>query len=381
MKRKELLKLVIGLGLVAVLAVSIPIMSGCTGPTSTPEPTPTPEPTATPEPESPAEVTEPITWRFQSYCDAALTDKIFRPYLEQLERASGGRMKVEIYIADELVATSELIPALAAGTVDITCHPDEFMAAPIGGLSKISSCLPFNAEEGLEIDALWRELGLDEIWEAAYDDVPGVTYLSIGSWDTSNLITTKPIRKFEDMNGLKIHSMGAMEPTLALAGIAPVTLPWEDIQMAIQTGMIDGLCWCGATEGYTCGWIDVCDYFLTNVVGRWALDWVVSTDSWESLPPDLQELWRLTIDSAQYNKTVWYYWGEAHYRLAGEGGKSFILTTLPDEDWARMTDLKESIWDDIAAMGAREAQAIQILRDYQDLLEAAGTPYRCAVPD
>ena len=40
MKRKELLKLIIGFSLVAVLAISIPLMSGCTSPTQTPTPEP-----------------------------------------------------------------------------------------------------------------------------------------------------------------------------------------------------------------------------------------------------------------------------------------------------------------------------------------------------
>ena len=42
MKRRSLLKLIFGFSLVVVLAVSIPLMSGCTSPTAAPEPTPTP---------------------------------------------------------------------------------------------------------------------------------------------------------------------------------------------------------------------------------------------------------------------------------------------------------------------------------------------------
>lgn len=51
MKRRSLLKLIFGFSLVVVLAVSIPLMSGCTSPTAAPEPTPAPEPAPAPEPE------------------------------------------------------------------------------------------------------------------------------------------------------------------------------------------------------------------------------------------------------------------------------------------------------------------------------------------
>ncbi len=50
MKRGNLLKLVLGVGMVTVLAISIPLMSGCTAPAPEPEPEPTPAPEPTPEP-------------------------------------------------------------------------------------------------------------------------------------------------------------------------------------------------------------------------------------------------------------------------------------------------------------------------------------------
>ncbi|HBX54647.1 MAG TPA: C4-dicarboxylate ABC transporter, partial [Pseudomonas sp.] len=46
--------------------------------------------------------------------------------------------------------------------------------------------------------------------------------------------------------------------------IVPVTLPWEDVEVAIQTGELDGIAWSGITEDYTVGWANVTKYFLTN---------------------------------------------------------------------------------------------------------------------
>jgi hypothetical protein len=54
-------------------------------------------------------------------------------------------------------------------------------------------------------------------------------------------------------------------------GVVPMTLPWEDIEMAIQTGELDGVAWSGITEDYTVGWADVTKYYLTNPIsGAWA---------------------------------------------------------------------------------------------------------------
>ena len=46
--------------------------------------------------------------------------------------------------------------------------------------------------------------------------------------------------------------------------------PWDDVEVAMQTGELDGVCWCGFTEAYEVGWADICKYALTNsVTGAW----------------------------------------------------------------------------------------------------------------
>ena len=52
--------------------------------------------------------------------------------------------------------------------------------------------------------------------------------------------------------------------------MVPVTIPYEDAEVAVQTGELDGMAWSGITEDYTVGWADVTDYFLTNnISGAW----------------------------------------------------------------------------------------------------------------
>ena len=74
-------------------------------------------------------------------------------------------------------------------------------------------------------------------------------------------------------------------------GGVPVTLPWEDIEVAMQTGELDGIAWSGITEVYTVGWSNVTNYFLTNnISGAWIGHFFANMDRWNELPPHLQEL-------------------------------------------------------------------------------------------
>ena len=117
-------------------------------------------------------------------------------------------------------------------------------------------------------------------------------------------------------------------------GVVPMSLPYEDVEMAIQTGVLDGVCWSGITEDYTVGWADVTKYYLTNPIsGGWAGGWFVNTKSWEKVPPHLQQLYKLTIEKSHYYRLHWYWWGEANYRVTG--GK-LQLTTIPASEWAQV---------------------------------------------
>jgi TRAP-type mannitol/chloroaromatic compound transport system substrate-binding protein len=201
-----------------------------------------------------------------------------------------------------------------------------------------------------------------------------VTWLSAGAWDPCNFATTKPIRSVEDLKGLRVYTFPTGGQFISRLGVVPVTLPWEDIEVALQTGEIDGIAWCGATETYTVGWADVTKYYLTNnISGAWSGSFFANTDKWNAVPDHLKTLFQLAMDSSHYYRQHWYWWGEAHYRTTG--GK-LELTTIPEEEWKGVEDMAMEFWDEIAAKSERNAKVVEILKKYQDTMRKAGAPYR-----
>jgi TRAP-type mannitol/chloroaromatic compound transport system substrate-binding protein len=75
----------------------------------------------------------------------------------------------------------------------------------------------------------------------------------------------------------------------------------EDIEVAVQTGELDGIAWPGITEDYTVGWADVTNYFLTNnISGAWAGSFFANMDRCNELLAYLKELLKLTMGSSHY---------------------------------------------------------------------------------
>ncbi len=176
------------------------------------------------------------------------------------------------------------------------------------------------------------------------------------------------------MQGKRVFTFPTAGRFLAQFGVVPVTLPWEDIEAAVQTGKLDGIAWSGITEDYTVGWADVTNYFLTNSIsGAWAGSFFANMDRWNELPEHLQTMLKLTFDSSHYYRQWWYWGGEASLRVNGTKMK---LTSIPDQEWAQVEAAAVKFWDEIAAESEVKAQVVEVFRQYNADMQQAGRPYR-----
>ena len=317
---------------------------------------------------------KPIRWRLQTYASTALGAHVIKPAVDAFNKIAGSEMKIELYYADQLVPTSELFSALQQGTIDCVQSDDDSMGSP-ADVAPFSAYFPLATRYSLDVPALFNEFGLGKIWAESYNDVKNVTWLSSGSWDPCNFITKDPIRSLADIKGKKLYTFPTAGRFLSRFGIVPVTIPVEDIEMALRTGELDGVVWCGITEAYTVGWANATKYFLTNnISGAWIGSFVANSKSWAKVPPHLQELFKLCMDSSHYYRQYWDWAGEANLRV--NGGK-LKLTTIPAEEWKSIEDGALKFWDEVVAKGTpRQKQVVKIFRDYNAMMEKAGSPYR-----
>ncbi len=259
------------------------------------------------------------------------------------------------------------------GTIDAVQSDDDSIAAPVD-VSLFGGYFPLALRYSLDVPVLFEQYGLREIWEEAYGEVENVTWLSAGAWDPCHFNTVKPIRSLEDLKGIRVFTFPTAGKFLSRFGVVPVTLPWEDIEVAVQTGELDGVAWSGITEDYTVGWADVTNYFLTNnISGAWIGSYFANSERWNEMPEHLKTLFKLCMDSSHYYRQYWYWGGEAHLRTKGTKLK---LTTIPDAEWKTVEDAALKFWDEIAAQSPRSAKVVKIFKEYNEVMKKAGPPYR-----
>lgn len=313
-----------------------------------------------------------ITWRMQTYAGAALGEHVTKPAIESFNKIAGDRMQIELYYADQLVPTGELFRAMQNGTIDAVQSDDDSMASPTE-VTVFGGYFPFGLRYSLDVPVLFNQYGLNEIWGDEYAKV-GVKHISAGSWDPCHFATKDPINSLADLQGKRVFTFPTAGRFLSRFGVVPVTLPWEDIEIAVQTGELDGVAWSGITEDYTVGWANVTDYFLTNnISGAWIGHFFANMDRWNEVPEDLQELLKVCFEQSHYYRQHWYWGGEAKLRV---GGDKMQLTSIPDEEWAQVEEAALEFWDEIASESEVKAKVVAIFKEYNEVMQKAGRPYR-----
>ncbi len=313
-----------------------------------------------------------IRWRLQTYAGASLGEHVVKPAIDLFNSIAGSEMQIDLYFADQLVPTDELFQAMQRGTIDMVQSDDDSMASPTN-VTVFGGYFPFACRYSLDVPALFHNWGLNEIWAEEYARV-GVKHISAGAWDPCHFITSKPITSLSDLQGLRVFTFPTAGRFLRQFGVVPVTVPWEDVEIALRTREIDGVAWCGITEAYTVGWADVTGYFLTNnISGAWIGHFFANMERWNALPAHLQNLLIACCEHSHMYRQHWYWAGEARLRVEGD---KLQLTAIPDDEWAQVEQAARVFWDEIAAEGPVQAQVVEIFKKYNAAMDSAGRPYR-----
>ena len=155
--------------------------------------------------------------------------------------------------------------------------------------------------------------------------------------------------------------------------MVPVSIPYEDAEVAVQTGELDGMAWSGITEDYTVGWADVTDYFLTNnVSGAWIGSWFVNEKRWAELPKHLQALVKACFESSHFFRNQWYWGGEAKLRATGTKLK---VQSIPASEWRAVEAAATKFWDEIAETNETAQKVVNIFKEYDQIRQKAGGLY------
>ncbi|MFQ5971754.1 MAG: TRAP transporter substrate-binding protein DctP [Alphaproteobacteria bacterium] len=194
---------------------------------------------------------------------------------------------------------------------------------------------------------LWREWRLEKF---------GVIAMPCGSHaDEIHMVSHKPIRKIEDLQGLKLRTSGAWAEIAGGLGASTVVLAGAEVYPALEKNVVDAIEWANPAINYSIGFHKVAKYMIMPGVHQAssAQECVFDKATWDSLDERTQKL----IDvAARWNVLdVWMKFNNddtiALRKLSEEGAE--FITVDPSyieavrkatRDWEDKTAAAEGGW-------------------------------------
>ena len=292
-----------------------------------------------------------------------VTYEYFKRLKAGIESRAGGKIKVDIYPANQLGQLPAVVEGVALGTIEAAASANGFwisleprfqvLDAP-GLFDSVSH--GFKVLNDPAIRARMANWGADK----------GVEILAPSLYSPLMLLSHKAVRAPGDLQGQKIRTQGGapiqVEPLKKL-GVIPVSLPLGEALPAMQNKTIDGMV--GAAAPYVAfKYYDIAKPMTYLPSTLFAAPVVVNRQWLKSLGPDLEKIVREESRKAEEAFGDWNINDIKSKEEAWKANGGEIITMSPD-DSKRYVDLVAPVAASILSANPK------VKEDYEALLAAA----------
>jgi TRAP-type mannitol/chloroaromatic compound transport system substrate-binding protein len=265
---------------------------------------------------------------------------------EHVQKASGGRLNIELFAAGELFPVFDAMQNVAKGVVEMCAT----YAGYQGGLdpafisgSSLPGPMPNYDELSTKMDLVLPVL------RDLYGKF-GVHVIELFAQPPECFHSNRSITKVQDFKGLKVRSSALQGMLLEKIGCTVVKLASPEIYTALKLGTIDAVEYAGFSTNWEMGFQEVTKYIIEptpHVQAGWG-EIIVNPTAWKSLPPDLQATLELVVragSSWMFTKQL-----EADIKIRQKFiDKGIKVLTLPPGEWAKIEKASYALWDEWAA--------------------------------
>ncbi len=208
----------------------------------------------------------------------------------RVEAMSGGRLKIQVFGAGELVPAFEGFDAVRAGTVEMN-HANAYFWTGKTFAAQYFTAVPF----GLNFQGIngWLyDGGGQELWNEVYAPF-GMIAMPCGN--TGVQMTgwfKKEINSVADLRGLKMRIPGLAGKVYASLGVDVKVLPGGEIFPALERGVIDAAEFVGPFQDRRLGLHKAAKFYYTTGWHESATvsELLINKAAWDKLPRDLQAI-------------------------------------------------------------------------------------------
>ncbi len=285
-------------------------------------------------------------------------------WCQEVEKRTDGAVKIDYFPGQTLTKAKQVYDGVVQGLSDVGFCLFGYTRGRFPLMEVVD--LPLGYPDGKTATQVVNKV-YEKFKPKELDDV-AVMYLHAHG---PGLLHTKdkPVRKMEDLKGLKIRSHGTNAKVVEALGGTPVAMPMPEIYTALQRGVVDGSLYPLETNK---GWkmAEVVKYCTLNYANAYTTSFyvVMNLDKWNSLSPEVRKtIMEINDEWIPKHGEAWDKSDEEGRQFLIEKGREII--ELSPEESARWKAANEPVLSEYVKSGeARGVPAKEALAYTQEVL-------------
>jgi len=281
-----------------------------------------------------------------------------------LEKATGGRVHVELLPVGSIVEHNETQDAIAAGILDGHITDTSYFTGKDAAFGLIAN--PVGAwSDPEQMFAFFETGGGNELMNELLEPY-GLHFIGATTPGLEAFVSKVPIDTVADLKGVKMRAPeGLVQQVFAAAGAAPVNLPGSEVFTALDKGVIDAADYTVFSTNQAQGLNDIAPNPIYPGFHSMPLVEVsMNKGRWDALPEDIQKAF---VDSVHaFSRSQVAALAEADKKAVEEakaGGK-ITIHNWSDEERAKFRTIAKGEWEKVATRSENAKKVYDTLTAY-----------------
>lgn len=280
----------------------------------------------------------PMTLSFATHLpETGVDGASLKYFFEEVSKETGGLLTFDYFFAGSLVNSSDCLDSVSNGLVDIAFVPEGFFETQF--YPTFVATIPYTTtSEWVTNKALYEMFQTYEPFQEMCD-AQNVVNLGVVAPSELSMSSNKKLETLEDLAGLKIRAMGAVNADMAKLGATPVALQASEIYEALERTTVDAATGIPITLAVSYKLEEIVDYFIFTGYGMYTTSSIYMNKSvYDGLPDAYKQAFQTVYDRFvdEYSSEDWM--GGALKQcvetIEAAGGEIIILSEEEQARWA-----------------------------------------------
>ena len=233
--------------------------------------------------------------------------KALEHYVADLEKATGGRLKINLYPAGAVVPALEVLDAVESRALD-AAHGSEVLWHGKFSTATFFGSFPMIFDPFMFLTWMYERDGMAYLDKAYKDLGLNIVQFPMGTIDAEILAWSHvPLADVDDWKGLKYRTIGWWGDILREAEVSVTALPSGEIFPALERRVVDAAEYSTPINDYDAGLYELAQYFTGPGIHQpfTSLKLYINQEAWNELPADIKAIVEMVSKSHAYSTWSW----------------------------------------------------------------------------